>query len=142
MRAPRIIPRSWRVKLAHHYLVEILTVILAIGSGVFGVSIVTMTDAYRRVPSFAEAFRWAPPHAWGLVMVVLAAFAVALLIHSRAAAAIPTLLLGIVWAVWVIPIGVSPNFAPSAPIVYTILAMVTLVVGTACLVPRGETGHG
>lgn len=133
-----VIPTAWRYKLAHIYLAEIITVILGIGAGVFGASIVATPADYERIPSFARAFDLVPPQWWGLTMVVLAVLMIALLVHSRAAAAIPTFLLGIVWVLWVLPIALSPNFAPSAPIVYTVIAALTLVAGMACLVGRGE----
>lgn len=137
-----VIPTAWRYKLAHIYLAEIITVILGAGAGVFGATIVATPAAYERVPSFAQAFALVPPPWWGLSMVVLSVLMVALLVHSRAAAAIPTFLLGIVWVLWVLPIAFSPNFAPSAPIVYTVLALLTLVAGMACLVQRGEIDGG
>lgn len=135
-----VIPLSWRIKLAHNYLTEALVIILVIASGWFGASIVVDPNEYRRVLSFQQAFEVVPPHWWGLSMVVLAVAMLALLIHSRAAAAIPTFLLGIVWVSWVIPIAFSPGFAPSAPIVYSALSAFTLLAGFACLVPRKE-GH-
>ncbi|MDF2990811.1 MAG: hypothetical protein K0S37_1325 [Microbacterium sp.] len=134
----RIIPSAWRYKLAHIYLPEIITVILGLGAGAFGVSIIALPEAYEQVPSFRQAFRLVPSQWWGLTMVVLAVLMVALLIHSRAAAAVPAFLLGIVWVLWVVPIAFSPNFAPSAPIVYSVISALTLVAGMACLVQRGE----
>jgi len=133
-----LLPRSWRSKFAHTYLVEILTVILGFSTAGFGASILIMTPAYRPIVSFQQAFRWVAPEWWGLTMVVLGVLAVALLIHSRAAAAIPIFLLGMVWVAWVIPIVLSPGFVPSAPIVYGALSAVTLAVGYACLVGREE----
>lgn len=133
-----VIPLSWRIKLAHIYLTEGLTVILAVAAGWFGSSIVLDPGAYGRVPSFQQAFRFVPPHWWGLTMVILAVAMLALLIHSRAAAAVPTFLQGIVWVSWVIPIAFSPGFAPSAPIVYSALSALTLLAGLACLVKREE----
>ena len=134
-----IIPPAWRYKLAHHYLPEIITVILGMGAGAFGVSIIALPGAYERIPSFQQAFRFAPSQWWGLTMVVLAVLMVALLVHSRRAAAAPAFLLGIVWGLWVVPIAFSPNFAPSAPIIYTVISALTIVAGMACLVQRGET---
>lgn len=134
----RLLPLSWRSKFAHTYLVEILTVILGVSSAFFGASILTMTETYRRIVSFQEAFRWVAPQWWGLTMVVLSVLTIALLVHSRAAAAVPLFLLGIVWVLWLVPIVMSPGFAPSAPIVYGALSTVTLAVGYACLVGREE----
>jgi hypothetical protein len=134
-----VIPRSWRYKLAHIYLAEIFAAILGVGAGVFGATVVALPDNYRQVPSFKEAFALAPPQVWGLSMVVLAVAMLTLLIHSRAAAAIPTFLLGIVWVLWVVPVAMSPGYAPSAPIIYTIISALTLVTGAACLVRREDT---
>lgn len=133
-----VIPLSWRLKLAHIYLPEVIAVILGLVAAIFGVSIIAVTAEYERIPSFAQAFVIVPPQWWGLTMVVLGVLAVAMLIHSRAAAAVPLFLLGIVWVAWVLPIAFSPKFAPSAPIVYTALALLTLVAGMACLVERGQ----
>lgn len=134
-----VIPTAWRYKLADIYLTEVITVILGLVGAVFGASIVAVPKDYARVASFAQAFAIVPPPWWGLTMVVIGVLMVTLLVHSRAAAAVPTFLLGIVWVAWVLPIAFSPNFAPSAPIVYTALAVLTLVAGMACLVERGES---
>lgn len=133
-----VIPTAWRIKLAHIYLAEIITVILGLGAAVFGASIVATPDAYRQIPSFRQAFNVVAPQWWGLTMVVLGVLMVALLIHSRAAAAVPAFLLGIVWVSWVLPIVFSPGFAPSAPIVYSVISLLTITAGMACLVQRGE----
>lgn len=133
-----VIPATWRYKLADIYLAEVITVILGLVGAVFGASIVAAPKDYARIPSFAQAFAIVPPAWWGLSMFALGVLMVALLVHSRAAAAVPAFLLGMVWVAWVLPIAFSPNFAPSAPIVYTALAMLTLVAGMSCLVGRGE----
>ncbi|WHE35140.1 hypothetical protein [Microbacterium sp. BDGP8] len=131
-----ILPARWQRKLAHLYVPEMFAVILGLGSAVFGASILAMPGSYRDVPSFAQAFAFVAPHWWGLAMVVLGVAMLSLIAHSRAAAAVPTFLLGLVWAAWVLPIAASPGFAPSAPIVYTMLSVLTLAAGLACLVPR------
>ncbi|WP_439593880.1 hypothetical protein [Microbacterium sp.] len=133
-----MIPLRWRYKLAHIYLAEILTVILGLGALWFGASILTDPTGYAQLTSFRQAFKLVAPQWWGLTMVILAVAMIALLAHSRVAAAIPTFILGIVWVLWVIPITLSPGFAPSAPIVYSILSAITLVVGLACLVSREQ----
>ncbi|MDQ1111141.1 hypothetical protein QE418_000589 [Microbacterium testaceum] len=133
-----VIPTAWRYKLAAIYLTEVITVILGTVGAVFGASIVAAPKDYARIPSFAQAFAFVAPPWWGLTMVILGVLMVALLVHSRAAAAVPAFLLGIVWVLWVLPIAFSANFAPSAPIVYTALALLTLVAGMSCLVERGE----
>lgn len=135
----KVIPSAWRYKLAHHYLPEVIAVILGVGAGVFGASIIATPDAYRQIPSFQAAFAFVAPQWWGLTMVVLGVLMIALLVHSRAAAAVPAFLLGIVWVSWVVPIVFSPGFAPSAPIVYSVISLLTIVAGMACLVQRGET---
>lgn len=133
-----VIPTAWRYKLAHIFLPEIITVILGMGGAVFGATIIANPDAYRQIPSFRQAFTIVPPPYWGLTMVVLGVLMVALLVHSRAAAAVPAFLLGIVWVSWVLPIVFSTGFAPSAPIAYSVISALTIVAGMACLVQRGE----
>lgn len=134
----KVIPTAWRYKLAHIYLAEIITVILGLGGGVFGASIIATPGAYEQIPSFRLAFSFVAPQWWGLTMVILGVLMIALLIHSRAAAAVPAFLLGIVWVAWVLPIVFSPHFAPSAPIAYSVISALTIVAGMACLVQRGE----
>lgn len=133
-----VIPTAWRYKLADIYLAELIISIIGVGSGTFGAAIVTMPAQFAQNPSFSQAFRWAPPYVWGLTMVVLAVAMLTLLTHSRAYASIPTFLLAIVWVSWVVPIAMSPGFAPSAPIAYGIISLITLVAGLACTVPRRE----
>ncbi|QLD10881.1 hypothetical protein [Microbacterium oleivorans] len=133
-----ILPATWQRKLAHLYVPEMFAVILGLGSGIFGASILAMPSSYRSIPSFAQAFVFVAPHWWGMVMVVLGVAMLSLLTHSRAAAAVPTFLLAIVWVLWVVPIALSPGFAPSAPIVYGMISVLTLAAGLACLVPREE----
>jgi hypothetical protein len=133
-----ILPTSWQEKLAHLYVTELFTVILGVGSGVFGASILAVPASYRGIPSFAQAFALVAPPWWGMAMVALSVAMLSLLAHSRAAAAVPTFLLAIVWVLWVVPIALSPGFAPSAPIVYGMISMLTLAAGLACLVPRED----
>lgn len=133
-----MIPVAWRDKLAHVYLPELLVSIIGAGSLAFGVTIVTMPDRYREIPSFAQAFDLVPPAWWGTIMLCLGAVALALLAHSRAATAVPMFALGGVWILWVVPIALSPGFAPSAPIAYGMISLLTLASALACLVPREE----
>lgn len=133
-----MIPTSWREKLGHLYLPELLASIIGLGSGGFGITVITLADQYRQVKSFAQAFAVVAPQWWGIVMVSLSVAMIALLTHSRAAAAVPTFLLGIVWTAWVVPIVLSPGFAPSAPIAYSMISALTLTAGLACLIPREE----
>lgn len=133
-----MIPAAWRDKLAHLYVPELFTAILGVGSGVFAITVLTMPARYQEIPSFAQAFAIVPPHWWGLVMLAVSVAMLSLLAHSRAAAAVPTFLLGAVWVLWVVPIVLSPGFAPSAPIVYGMISLLTLTAGLACLVPREE----
>jgi hypothetical protein len=133
-----VIPTAWRYKIADNYLAELIITIIGIGSGIFGAAIVTMPREFAQTPSFSRAFEWAPPYVWGLTMVVLAVAMLTLLMHSRAYASIPTFLLAIAWVLWVVPIAMSPGFAPSAPIAYGTISLLTLVAGLACTVPRRE----
>lgn len=133
-----MIPAAWRDKLAHLYVPELFTTILGVGSGTFAITVLTMPDRYREIPSFAQAFAIVPPYWWGLVMLAVSVAMLSLLAHSRAAAAVPTFILGAVWVLWVVPIVLSPGFAPSAPIVYGMISLLTLAAGLACLVPREE----
>lgn len=133
-----MIPAAWRDKLAHLYVPELFTGILGLGSAIFAITVLTMPARYQEIPSFATAFAIVPPHWWGLVMLAVSVAMLSLLAHSRAAAAVPTFILGAVWVLWVVPIALSPGFAPSAPIVYGMLSALTLAAGLACLVPREE----
>ncbi len=133
-----MIPAAWRDKLAHLYVPELFTAILGAGSAIFAITILAMPGRYREIPSFAQAFAIVPPHWWGLVMLAVSVAMLSLLAHSRAAAAVPTFVLGAVWVLWVVPIALSPGFAPSAPIVYGMISLLTLAAGLACLVPREE----
>lgn len=134
-----MIPHRWRRRLAHHYLPEVFAAILGTGSAAFGATILLLPDGYRKIPSFAQAFAVVAPQWWGIVMMALSVAMLALLAHSRAAAAVPTFALGGVWVLWLLPIAWSPGFAPSAPIAYGMISMLTLAVGLACLVPREES---
>lgn len=131
-----ILPVSWQEKLAHLRVAELFTMILGAGAAVYGASILAMPGTYLALPSFAQAFGVVAPHWWGTVMVGLGVAMVSLLAHSRAAAAVPTFLLGIVWGLLVVSISLSPGFAAPAPIVYGMLTLLTLTAGLACLVPR------
>ncbi len=131
-----VIPARWTRKLSHLYVPELLVGILGAGSAAFGITVITMPGRYREIPSFAQAFAIVPPHWWGLVMMIVSVAMLSLLAHSRAAAAVPTFMLAGAWISWVVPIVLSPGFAPSAPIVYGMISLINLVVGLACLVPR------
>lgn len=131
-----VIPFAWREKITDTYLAEMITCLVAVSSGAFGVAIVALPDQFRQATSFQQAFAWAPPYVWGLPMLVLSVLMLGLLTHSRAAAALPTFMLAIMWVAWVVPIAMSPGFIPSAPIVYTALALFTMLAGFACMVPR------
>ena len=133
-----VIPTAWRYKLADNYLAELITCLVALSSGAFGVVIVALPEQFRQAASFRQAFEWLPPFAWGLPMLVFAVLMLGLLTHSRIAAALPTFLLAIMWVAWVVPIAMSPGFIPSAPIVYTALALFTMLAGFALMVPRRE----
>ncbi|WP_438354102.1 hypothetical protein [Microbacterium sp. CJ88] len=95
-----------------------------------------MVDQLRGVLSFQQAFAFAPPQVWGLVMVVLSVLMMALLSRARAVAAVPTFLLGAVWTLWAVPIFLSPGFIPTAPIIYSAISMITLAAGFFCLLER------
>lgn len=130
---------KWARKLSHLYIPELFAAIIGGGSAAFGITVITMPDRYREIPSFAQAFVFVAPPWWGIVMVALGVAMLALLAHSRAAAAVPTFALGAVWVLWLLPIAWSPGFAPSAPIAYGMISMLNLAVGLACLVPREES---
>lgn len=131
-----ILPPAWQEKLAHLRVAELFTGILGLGAVVYGASILVMPGTYLALPSFAQAFAFVPPHWWGVVMVSLGVAMVSLLAHSRAAAAVPTFLLGIIWGLLVVSISLAPGFAAPAPIVYGMLFFLTLAAGLACMVPR------
>lgn len=133
-----VIPTAWRYKLADNYLAELIACVVALTSGTFGIAVVALPDQFRQATSFRQAFEWFPPYVWGLPMVMLAVLMLGLLAHSRIAAALPTFLLAIVWIMWVVPIALSPGFIPSAPIVYTAIAVFTMIAGFALMVPRRE----
>lgn len=133
-----MIPAKWRRRISDHLVPELLAGILGLGSAIFAITVLAMPDRYREIPSFAQAFALVAPHWWGLVMLVVSVAMLSLLAHSRAAAAAPAFTLAGVWVLWVVPIALSPGFAPSAPIVYGMISLITLVVGLACLVPREE----
>jgi hypothetical protein len=77
-----------------------------------------------------------PPQWWGIVLLVLGAFVLPLLIHSRRAASVPIFLLAVVWIAWVVPIAFVPNAAPSATPAYGMISAFVLSAGFACLVER------
>lgn len=84
-----VIPPAWRDQLTDKYLVEVLTAVLAVGATAFGVVVIVTAHELAHVGSFRQAFAWAPPHAWGLTMVVLGVLMIGLLVHSRLAASVP-----------------------------------------------------
>lgn len=132
-----VIPQAWRDRLTDHYLTEVLTVVLALSSATFGTVVIAAASDLIHLRSFQQAFAWAPPYVWGLVMVVLGAFALGLLFKSRLAASTPMSLLAVVWVAWTFPIFLSPGFAWTAVVAYfTISAIVTIVAVVLGGVPR------
>lgn len=131
-----VLPVAWREKLTDIYLAEVLTAIIALGSAGFGAVVVAYPAEMMQAPSFRQAFTWAPPHVWGLPMVVLGVVTAALLLHSRLAAAPPATLLAIFWVLWFIPLVQTHGFVPTAPVVFAIIAAITMTAAWACLVPR------
>lgn len=132
----RLLPAGWREKIEHTHFVEVVIVLLGLGSGLFGVIVITTAPELRAVRSFQQAFAFADPQAWGLVMVILSVLMIALLSKRRAIAAIPTFLLGGVWTLWSVPIFLSPGFVPTAPIIYSLVSAITLAAGFFCLFER------
>ncbi len=131
-----LIPPSWRDKLTDIYLAEVFAAIIALGSTAFGVVVIVTADDLGRVLSFRQAFAWAPPHVWGLAMVVLGVLMLGLLAHSRLAAAVPTGLLALMWVLWSLPIVQSTGFVWTAFVIYSTIAALTAATAFACLVPR------
>lgn len=123
-------------KLEHVFFPELAAVLMGIISVALGGTIVLMPGRYAEIESFRQAFAIVPAQVWGLAMVCLGLAMTLLLIPSRVYAAVPTFLLGLVWLAWAIPIVATPNFAPSAPIVYGGLCAFTGLIGLACLVER------
>lgn len=131
-----VIPPAWREQLTDKYLVEVLAAVLAVAATAFGVVVIVTAHELAHVGSFRQAFAWAPPHAWGLTMVVLGVLMLGLLVHSRLAAAVPAGLLALVWVAWSLPIVQSPGFVWTAFVIYSTIAALTMVAAGACLVPR------
>lgn len=125
-----VIPTAWRDKLTDIWLAEVLTVLISFGSVVFGAVVIAAADDLTQLRSFRQAFDWAPPPVWGLVMVTLGALTVGLMFRSRLAAASPMSLLAVVWVAWTFPICLSPGFAWTAVVAYFIISAVAVIVAT------------
>lgn len=98
--------------------------------------IVTAGDLVH-VRSFQQAFDWAPPYVWGLVMVVLGVLTLGLLMRSRLAAAAPMSLVAGAWVAWSFPIFQSPGFVWTAVVAYFLIsALATIVAVVLGGVPR------
>lgn len=128
--------RHIRDRLAGIYLAESLTILVGVGTAAFGSILISLPEPIRKTPSFRATFAMLPVHVWGLGAVLLGVLMVTLLLHSRAAAAIPALLTAAGTALWAVPIIFTPGSIPTAPVVYIFAALVALLAGVACLVPR------
>lgn len=131
-----VIPTAWRDKLTDIWLPETFAAIIAIVSTAYGVVVIVTAPDLLRVLSFRQAFAWAPPHVWGLSMVVLGVLMLGLLAHSRLAAAVPAVLLALAWVAWSLPIIQSPGFVWTAFVIYAGMAALTLATAFSLLVPR------
>lgn len=131
-----MVPRKWRTALAHYYLAEILTAVLAVGSSVFAGTLILNPGPLEATVSFHTTFQIAPPQAWGVSLLVTSVASLALLAHSRKLAAIPVFMLGIIWTGWTITIILSPGFTPTSPTIYAITSTFNLVIGVALSVER------
>lgn len=134
-----VIPAAWRDRLTDIYLAEVFTSVIALGSAAFGAVVIVTAGDLVHVRSFQQAFEWAPPYVWGLVMVVLGVLTLGLLFRSRLAAATPMSLVAVAWVAWSFPIFQSPGFVWTAVVAYFLIsALATVVAVVLSAVPRRE----
>lgn len=121
--------RKFRSKIRRSTFPEVVSVTLGSALTVMGLTFIVFTEPYY-IETFRPVWEYASPEAWAVLMVFAGVTSIIASLWSRRWAPVPLVLQTVVWGLLAVltAIGSTGGGVPSAPIIYTAVTWICLML--------------